>query len=192
MNKKVLAVVAVVVVVLLAGGTYMMISKNNKHGTSNSSSTSSSSQTEQANIEQAESGNIFSIADAGKAKKCTYTYTSSSGEGTGTMYSDGKGRAFMTVDIKTEKDNTGKTSTLLLSDKVYGWTETKGKTIGFIYDKSKFTSGSSSNTSATGPNNVDPNKQFKLSCSGWNVDESVLTVPQDVNFTSLPATVPGQ
>lgn len=133
--------------------------------------------------EMVENGNIFTLVDMGHAHQCTFTYSGSTGNSEGKMYTDGKGRGLMTVDVKTAKGNTGQVNTLLLNDKVYGWTETDGKTVGFVYSKSTITSGKGSSASSSG---VDPNQKFELKCSSWNVDEAKLSVPSNVNFMSMP------
>lgn len=185
MNKK-LIIGAVVAVVAIAGVAFVVTRKDDSTGGSNATSNGTTNQPAQSAGEGAsESGNIYSLTDAGKARKCTFQYSGSNGTGSGTMYTDGKGRGLMTVDVKTERGNTGTSNTLVLSDKVYGWTTTGGSAIGFMYNKASLTGGSGA-SGANGSSAADPNQKFDLQCGSWNVDEAVLGVPQGVNFMSLP------
>lgn len=184
MNKKVLITIGVILFVLLASASVYMIINNNSSSTSSSSNTSTNA--EKADL--ANSGNIFSLTESTKAQQCTFTYSGSNGSGNGKMYTDGKGNGLMTIEVKTEQGNTGTSNTLLLGDKVYGWTNTASQTIGFVYTKEQLTSNtnSGSNSQSSSSSNVDPNQKFNLSCSSWNVDQNILQVPQNVNFTALP------
>jgi uncharacterized protein YxeA len=185
MNKNIL-IVAGVLILLGGAGAFFLLSKNdNTQQTTNNSSTTNQSEQKAQEEEKAETtnGNIFSLSDSGHSHKCMFTYSGSNGTGNGTMYTDGKGRGLMTIEVKTEKGNTGKSNTLVLSDKVYGWTETEGKAIGFTYDKSTLTNGSGNSSSGS---NVDPSQKFDLNCEDWSVDESTLAVPTNVNFMTLP------
>lgn len=174
--KSKLIIGAIFVVGIVAGLMSYFVFAKPAQQTTESTSKQSTEQT-------SESGNIFSIVDAGSARQCTFNYTSSSGNGLGKMYTDGKARGLMTIDVKTTKGNSGTINTLLLNDKVYGWTETDGKTVGFIYNKSTLTSGKGSNGNS---NAADPNQKFELKCSSWTVDEAKLSVPSNVNFMSMP------
>lgn len=184
MNKKLIAMAVGIVVVLGAIGVYVLSMKNDTQ----SSTRPATDATKVTNTtDQAASGNIFSLVEGGRAQKCTFSYSSTNGSGDGTMYSDGKGRGLMMIDLRTEKGNTGKSNTLVLADKVYGWTETNGKTIGFSYDKATFTNKTASTTNpGSGSSSVDPNQKFDLRCEKWSVDEAMLTVPSTVNFVTLP------
>lgn len=191
MNKVKLIVIAVIILIG-AGVALFVLRSSSKEPVSSTNSTGTTSQTQQSTVKEPENGNIFSLSGSGKQQKCTFTYSGPSGEGTGTMYSDGKDRGLMTVEVKTAQGNTGKSNTLLQADKVYGWTESDGQTVGFVYDKAKFTSGSTNPNSSGTNSNVDPNTKFNLSCNNWTVDETMLSVPRNINFMSLPATAPGQ
>lgn len=182
MLKKVLIGVAVVAV-LGVGAYFLFGNKDNDTANNSTANTNTSANSQTATSDQPESGNIYSLADAGTARTCTFTYTGSTGTGTGTMYADGKGRGLMTMKVETSSGKTLTTNTLLLSDKVYGWT---GST-GFVYKKSTLESGQSQSSSSSGSSSTtaDPSKNYSLKCAGWTVDESMLTVPSDVNFTSI-------
>lgn len=185
MNKKTLMIVgAVILVVAVAGGVFFMSKDDTNDNSSQDSQTNqkSSEQTQNTEQSQTEQGNLFSIASGGKAQQCEMNYSGTNGSGTGKMYTDGKGRGLMTIDIKTEKGNTGQSNTLVTADKVYSWTTANGQTFGFVADKSKYTSSSSTSSASS----ADPNQKFDMNCQAWTIDESKLTVPSNVNFTALP------
>lgn len=188
-NKKVL--IGILVAILVLGGVAYFVFSGKDDNNTISSQTQSTNQnkttdqnTDSANPEN--SGNLKTLSEAGKAQKCTMKYSGNNGSGDGTMYSDGKGRGLMTMSYQTEQGNSGISNTLYNQDKVYTWTTVNGQTFGMVLEKSAYESQSgNSSQSETSKNTPDPNEKFDLNCSSWNVDESVLTPPADVNFTSF-------
>ncbi len=185
-------VVGIIAAVVIIGGGAYFVTKNNDSQNNNTSNQSASNSTQPESDSSASKGHIFSLADSGKPQKCTFTYSGSNGTGTGTMYSDGTGRGLMQIEVQSEKGNKGKSNTLVLSDKVYGWMETSEKAIGFIYDKAKLTeqAKNSQNNPPQAGTTVDPNKSFDLNCESWSVDEAMLSVPKNINFMAMPTVAP--
>ena len=194
MSKKLISVI--VAVLIIAGIAGFVVYNNNKddNSKSNASSTSLTSSA-QKSTQTSTSGSIFSLAEAGKAQKCTFTYTGTSGTGTGTMYSNGKGGGLMTLAVTTSEGKTLTSNTLLSGDKVYSWTTTNGQTIGFVADKSIYTTPKSTATT-TQPSSVtqdsEASKSYKVKCVGWSVDQAMLTPPTNVTFQTLPSSTTPQ
>lgn len=190
MSKK-LIIGIIAVVVIIAGGVFF-VTKDDGNQNNSSSGEQAATNTEQQPSNNESKGNIFSLSDSGKPQKCTFTYSGTKGNGTGTMYTDGSGRGLMQIEVQTAKGNTGKSNTLVLSDKVYGWMETGEKSVGFVYDKAKLTqqTQNAQNNPSQTSTNTDPNQSFDLQCDSWSVDEAMLSVPKNVNFTAMPAIAP--
>lgn len=185
MSKKLIAII--VAVILVAGVAGFILLKGDDEDTKSNSSVTSSSENAKKDTSTT-SGNVFSLSEAGKAQRCAFTYSGSNGTGDGTMYSDGKGRGLMTLNVTSEQGNSMVSNTLVLSDKVYSWTATNGQTIGFVANKSTYTSNQSSNTqtSSSATQNTDASQSYKVKCVAWEVDESTLAVPSSVSFQTLP------
>lgn len=185
-------IIGIIVAVVIVGGGVYFVTKDKSSQNNSSSNQGSTNNAQQEADNNASKGNIFSLADSGKPQKCTFTYSGSNGTGTGTMYSDGTGRGLMQMEVKSEKGNTGKSNTLVLSDKVYGWMETSEKAVGFIYDKAKLTEQvkNAQNNPSQASTTADPNKSFDLNCESWSVDEAMLSVPKNVNFMAMPTVAP--
>ncbi len=183
MNKKILAIIAVVAVVGI--GAVLLTRKDTP--AANTQATQQSNETKETSSEETTNGNLFTMVDAGRSHKCTYSYNGSAGESKGTMYVDGKGRGRMQMQVNSDENNKGEMNILLLADKVYSWTTTDQGTAGFVYDKAQFTQNQpSAQSPGSTSNTADPNQKFDLKCSDWSVDESMLTVPSNINFVSLP------
>ena len=185
MNRNIIIIV-VVVLIVAAGGAFLLLKKDDSPVNK-----SQNTQTEQESVTQASEGtamqgNLQTLRSDGVARVCTMSYSDTAGSGNGTMYSDGKGRGRIQLSLKTERGNAGESNTLMTGDKVYSWTKTDGGSFGLVFDASTVKANSTS--SPTTSSSQTGGKNFELKCKGWTVDESVLTVPSDVKFTSLPAT----
>lgn len=191
MNKKLILIIVGAVVLLGGVGGYLLMNRDDN--TINSSTdqnqdtpnqdTPSADQGQEAEVQ----GNLQTLRNDGTPRQCTMSYTDSARNGTGKMYTDGQGRGLMSLEVKTERGNTGQTNTLITNDKVYSWTKTDGGSIGMVLDASAIQphatgSPTTSSTQAAG-------KDFTLKCKAWNVDEAVLAIPTDVTFTNMP-TIP--
>ena len=180
-------IILVVVLAALGAGAYIL-SGNSKNDETAATMSTSTTKEQETKTSTSENGNIYSLADGDKARKCTFSYAGSQGTSVGKMYSDGKGNGLMTIEVTTSKGTTSTSNTLVLTDKVYGWTKTDKGSVGFVYDKSALTSKTNTTNSSSSSSNstANPDKDFKLSCQSWNVDESLFVLPTDVHFTSLP------
>lgn len=182
MNTKV--TIAIVAAVVIIGGGAAYFAMNQDEDTKTATQTTKSTSTEPASSSQETSvkGSLASIRSDGKARSCTFTYSG----GSGTMYSDGKGRGLLTMELVTEKGNVGQSNTLTTVDKVYSWTKTASGSVGFVFDASTLKTESSTSSSASSSNTQNASQNFDLKCKNWNVDEAILTVPADVTFSTLP------
>lgn len=189
MNTKVIAVI-VGAIVVLGGGVYF-VTKNNTNSQSNNQTTSDSSKTSNENAESNNQdegsdvqGSLQSLSGGGKALECTMNYGGEEGIGSGKMYTAGDGRGFITLELTTDRGNSGTSNTLITADKAYSWTVTDGGSFGLVFDKSAIQSTGSPATSST----AAAGKDFSMKCKGWKVDETKLTVPSDVKFSEIPGT----
>lgn len=191
MNKIVVTIVGVVIAILAVGG-YLLINKNKDSEKSSSNSNNQTSQSQNTNSNQSSSeeesteGSLETFRSAGKARSCTLAYSDTAGSGKGTMYTDGKGRGRIMLDLVTERGNTGQSNTLVLAEKTYAWTKTDSGSFGTVFDTKTIQPNSSG--SPTTSNTQTAGKNFSLKCKDWTVDESMLIVPSDVTFTALPST----
>jgi uncharacterized protein YxeA len=183
--KKILMALAAVAVLGVGGWFGYQTLQDKPQDTANSAATQNTTNTNTTDGEENLEGSLETFRSAGKARKCSLSYSGENGNGSGTMYTDGKGRGRITLDVATEKGNTGESNTLVLSEKSYSWTKTDSGTFGLAFNTSDIkTDSQSSNTSTQ----QSADKNFSMKCKSWSVEESVLTVPSDVTFTSLPTT----
>lgn len=187
MNKIVFLGLAVAVLVG-SGGVYLL-NKDKKPLTSSSNSSapeiSQSNSVNQSNEVTVE-GNLQTLRSDGQARECNLSYSGEDGSGTGKMYTDGKGRGRMQIDLTTARGNAGQSNTLIESEKVYSWTTTDGGSFGFVTQVSSVQTNSTG--SPTTSSSQTAGKNFEMTCKNWNVDETVLSVPADVNFTPMPGS----
>lgn len=184
MSKGVMVLVGVVVLAVVGGGIFFVTNKDDSSQANSSQSTDSATNQNKINDNSKVEGNLASISSGGKARQCTFSYSGENGSGNGKLYTDGNGRGLMTMDLVTEKGNTGKSNTLITTDKAYNWTTTNGSSIGFVFDKEKLTANNSQTSNTT---SSDANKNFTMNCENWTVDNSKLNAPSDVNFSALPS-----
>lgn len=187
MNKLTMIIVGVIVAIAAVGG-YLLMNKDDKTDVVSNTSTNNQSnqnQSETANEEEID-GSLETFRSAGKARTCTLSYSDSAGSGNGKMYTDGKGRGLMMLDLVTERGNTGQSNTLVLSEKTYSWTKTDGGSFGMVFDTKTIQPNSTG--SPTNGSTQTAGKNFSMKCKNWSVDESILTVPSDVTFSALPTT----
>jgi hypothetical protein len=182
MNRNL--IIVGIVVLGLAGVGGFLLTRNNSDANSQSTRQSTNQQTQNAAAEESsQQGNLATLRSGGAARECTMSYSDSNGSGNGKMYTDGKGRGRMTLDINTARGNQAQSNTLMLNDKVYSWTKTDGQSMGFVFDASTVQTNSTASPSTS--NSQSAGKNFDLKCKSWKVDENVLTVPTDVTFTTL-------
>ncbi len=183
MNRTIILAAGAAIAIAVAGtGVFIAIKDKDKVDNSTSQTTRSSQQSSVDNS-AVKQGNIFTASTEGKATQCDMTYSGDAGNANAQMFTDGNGRGLMIQNSTTEQGNNGQSNVLLLSDKVYSWMTSSGQTIGFVFDKSKYTASGDTTGSTSGAN---ANQQFNMDCKDWEVDESKLTLPAGVNFTSFP------
>ncbi|MEK7059141.1 MAG: hypothetical protein AAB971_00045 [Patescibacteria group bacterium] len=189
MSKKLMLLIGVV---LVAGGitaAVLMMNKDKSSDTKNQSSTQTNttkSKNQTAETKTAVNGNLKTLAIGGKARECDLGYSGSDGEGAGKLYTDGNGRGRIQLELTTAKGNKGESNTLITGDKVYSWTKTESGAFGFVFDADDVQTNSTG--SPTTSNSQTAGKNFSLKCKSWNVEESLVTVPADVNFSALPSS----
>ncbi len=185
MNVKLVGILIGLLVAVGAGGYFIMNKNSDKKQnvqTTQNPKTESSKEVEGTEIQ----GSLQSLRSDGKARECTLSYSDGAGSGNGKMYTDGKGRGRVILDLVTERGNSGQANTLINGDKVYSWTKTDSGSFGFVFDASTI---QTQNTgSPTTSSTATAGKDFSLKCKDWSVDESVLTVPADVKFSALSPT----
>ncbi len=188
MSNRLMIIIAAIVV---AGGAAAFVTMNNDDSPASSSSSSqSSTQTQQKESSDSKTkSNLSTIARDGKAVECDFSSSGASGTATGKMFSDGKGRGLMTINGTTEQGNSGVSNILTTADKSYSWTDSEGRTIGIMFDNAQLQSGTQAAQSNQAAGNI--NQDFDMDCKDWDVDESKLTPPTNINFQSLPTSIPG-
>lgn len=185
MNVKLIGILIGLLVAVGAGG-FLVMNRNADSKQASQSTNSSNTQAQNESDGTEMQGSLQSLRSDGKARQCTMKYSDSNGSGSGKMYTDGKGRGRVTLDLVTERGNAGQSNTLTNGDKTYSWTTTDGGSFGFVFDTSTIQTQNTGSPSTS--STATAGKDFDLKCKDWIVDEAVLAVPTDVKFTSLPAT----
>lgn len=177
-------IVGLLIIVLIAvGGVAGYVVSKDK-----ASSTHATSATGSSPFKDPESdvydGNLLDITAAGKARTCTFSANVENVTSTGTLYTDGKGRGFMEINVADK----GSTNILTLSDKIYGWTTAGGSTTGFTYTKAELQKIAADAEASTQVSTAasSANQPFNMKCTSWRIDLSKFTVPTNINFLSLP------
>lgn len=190
MTKALIAGIIIGIVVVGAGVTYFVVkkSKPNQQSVSNHST---QAQTQQpSSNESRTNSNLFALAESGKSQKCTFSYSGENGNSNGTVYSDGNKRGLMKMNIATKQGNSGESNTLFLNNKIYTWTISNGNTFGMVFDRDTLeTQKQQPTTPSTLPSNQSAEQishSYDMDCQPWSVDETMLTVPTNINFSSMP------
>lgn len=175
----------IVVLLLAVGGTAAYVATKNKDDKKSSSTANSKSAFKDPESD-VYNGNLLDITTADKARKCTFSATVENVTSNGTLYTDGKGRGFMEIAVA----DVGTTNVLALSDKIYGWTTAGGSTTGFTYTKAELEkmAGDAGASTQAGSAASSVNQAFNMKCTSWNIDVTKFTVPNNINFLSLPSS----
>ncbi len=187
MKSKIIAGVVVALIIIGGGVGYVLtredkpVAKNQVTQNGQDTTKTSSGTGEETQVQS----NLQTLRTGGKAQVCTMSYSADDGNGTGKMYTDGKGRGRLQIDLTTARGNQGQSNTLITNEKIYSWTKTDGGSFGFVFDASTIKPDSTG--SPTTSNSQTAGKNFDLKCQDWSVDEAVLTIPTDVNFSALPS-----
>lgn len=183
MSGKLIGIIVAALVVIGGGAAYVIA--QNKDDEKASTASNAKDVTKDPENSDMYKGDLLNITTAGKARTCTFSATVENVTSNGTLYTDGKGRGFMEIQVA----DVGSTNVLALSDKVYGWTTTGSSTTGFSYSKAeleKMASDAGANTQ-TGAAASSANQPFDMKCTTWKVDIAKFTVPTNINFMSLPS-----
>ena len=188
MKKPIIVVLAVVVALAIAGGAYAFINRDSKDNSRSSQSSQSEEQAEEASTSTQTEETLSSLTSGGQARQCDIDYKGEKGEGSGKVYTDGQGRGRMTIDVKAADGKQSQINTLVTKENAYLWFASGGQSFGFSFSVDAFKD-TSSNSPIASTGGVGPNEKFTTECTGWSVDEGLLTPPSDVNFTafSLPS-----
>lgn len=185
-------IIAVVVGVVAVGGgvTYFIRNTSDSNSQQNTSTQHSQPQSDQQDDTQTTTtnSNFFALSESGKSQICTFIYSGEKGSGDGTVYADGNKRGLMKMNINTEQGNTIETNILVQSDKIYSWTTGGDKAFGMVFEKSTLEAPQSDANTSTSQSAQNLKQSYDMDCRPWTVDETVLAVPANVNFTTQPAT----
>lgn len=186
MKRPVIISLAILLIVLLLGGGYMLMNRddNDSQNTQNQTPQTTETQAQQQSNAQTE-GTLDQLTSGGNARQCDISYSGEKGQANGTIYTDGKGRARVKVNAKTEEGKDSEVNTLVTKQKAYLWFTSDGKSMGFSFDVSAFKD-SSSDSSIKSYGGLGPNDKFSMNCQDWSVDEALLTPPKNVDFTAFP------
>ena len=188
MSKKLMLLVGGILVVggILAA---VMITNNNDSTSNNNQSSQENAQSKPTETssepETAVEGNLKTLATSGKPQVCDMSYSGEDGEGTGKLYTNGNGKGRIQLELTTARGNKGESNTLLSDGKVYSWTKTDGGAFGFVMSADSVQTNSTG--SPTTSNSQTAGKNFNMKCKTWTVEETIITVPADVNFSALPS-----
>lgn len=190
MSRNLIIGIIVGVVVIVGGVAYFVSNKSDSNSQQNTSTQPSQPQSVQQDDSQTTTtnSNFFALSESGKPQICTFVYSGEKGSGDGTVYVDGDKRGLMKMNIKTEQGNTVVTNILVQTDKIYSWTTGGDKTFGMVFEKSTLEAPQSDTNASTSQSTQNMKQSYDMDCRPWTVDETVLAVPTNVNFTTLPST----
>jgi len=169
-GKKTLWIV--IILILLAGiGWWLFGTKTDKNQTKNESQTMGQEQTEN----QAQNLSLKELFAEGKTQKCQTSFESADGKGSGQLYiGNGKMRTDMTMVVGNES-----LTTHMITDNTMAYTWTDGQNMAF---KMPISQTEQQQTETQKQGSADLNTKYAVTCTSWNVDESLLTPPANINF----------
>lgn len=169
MNKNIGILLAVIVI---AGGAYFLMHKKSDDAQNQTKGDASSASTENTESESS----LKNLLASGKSQKCTFSMDESGATSTGTFYvSNGKSRGDISSTVAGKV-----TTTHMIYDNNSSYVWMNDSTTGFKMAINKDdVAASQQNAQAQG---VDPNKNYKFSCSGWTADNSMFQAPSNVEF----------
>jgi len=184
MSGKLIGIIISALLLVGGGAAYVLTQNKDEDTKSSETSQTNTGSKDKQKDDSSVNASLLSITEGGKARKCTFQSTVENVTSTGTLYSDGKGRGLMQIEVS----NVGSTNVLSLSDKIYGWTTAGGSTTGFTYTKAELQKmakdvGANSQANSAGSS---ANQSFDMKCTSWSVDAAKFTVPTNINFTALP------
>jgi hypothetical protein len=175
MSKKVLLVLVGIIVV--GGGIAGLIFSKDSKSTEKPVASIASEAAD--NNETKVKNSLNALSTDNQARQCSFVSKADTAVADGKMFTDGKGRAYMIMN--GVDSSSGPVNTLILNGKVYLWSETKGKTFGILLEKTP----TSSTPSSVAEGKDRTNQNFDFACKKWNVVESQLTAPTNIEFKSV-------
>ncbi len=189
MSKSLIIGIVAGIIAVGGGLTYFVLNKSNPTTQQSSDVQATQPQAEPQTQENLKTnGNLSTLTNSGKPQKCSFTYSSENGSGSGTMYSDGKGRGLMQMSVQANSGQPVNSNILMLSDRVYSWSTTDGKTFGIVFDRASLESHTDNMNSTQHQVGEELSKSYDIDCTSWSVDETLLVVPTNITFTALPAS----
>ncbi|HTL39798.1 MAG TPA: hypothetical protein VL306_03225 [Methylomirabilota bacterium] len=169
-NKTLWTILGIIVVVAL--GIWVYKSQNPTNPTTSVTNNSTQNSSDQSS---AQPTSLKSLLSSGSSQQCTFNDTASNTSGTVYVTSGHlRGDFTSTVNGATQKSH-------LISDGQTSYIWIDGMTTGFKTNFGATTQGNNQVQS------VDPNKSIDYSCTSWNVDSNMFTVPTTIQFADLTA-----
>lgn len=150
-------------------------------------------ETANGNSEQTLSTSVRDLFGAGKSVKCTFSTSDTDKDGvktdtSGTVYVSGKNFAEDTQVVSSDK-KVGTITMKMISDGTYMYTwNPSQKTPGM---KINITTPTPTGTTQGQAQSADVDKKIDMKCSSWTVDNSLFSVPDDVQFIELSQMMQG-
>jgi len=169
-GKKTLWIV-IAVLIILGVCWWLFMPKGDKNQVKNNEQTTKQAQTEG----QAQNLSLKELFAEGKTQKCQTSFESAEGKGSGQLYiGNGKMRTDMTMVVG---DKTLTTHMITDNSMAYTWIE--GQNMAF---KMPISQTEQQQTETQKQGSADLNTKYAVTCTSWNVDESLLTPPANINF----------
>ena len=188
--KKILSLAAVLSLgaLLLAGCGQQ--SANQASGTDNTAAgqaaaTNTAPSTQQKS-EESFAGSLNDLMKRGQPTKCTFSYTEASTSQQGEAYISGDQARVNTTVITNGKSS--ETYVIKKGTEYYIWgTEMAGKGTKFVFTDAEEKAMQEKSQAQGANQNVDFNKKVDYKCSVWVPDNSLFTVPSNIQFQDMTA-----
>ena len=177
MKKKIIIIIALVIVLILA---FLFIKK--PAPTTSITQTGNPETATGSGVESVKS-TLLDLAKSGKSAQCTFAVSGSEGSSSGTTYVSGS-KSFTTIKVVSNNGIEIEANSIMDGGWLYSWRvgTTNGTKINIDDIKSQTNPSSSIEANAA-------NTSVDYKCSPWTVDNSVFTIPSDVQFTDLTQTL---
>ncbi len=187
--KKILSLAAVLAlgVLLLAGcGPKPADQANNANTATGQTTNTNTALANQQKSEETFSGSLNELMKRGQPTKCTFSYTENGSSQQGEVYISGdKAR------VNTKMNTDGKVSEVYVIKKgteYYMWgSEMAGKGTKFVFTEADEKALQEKSQTPEANKNVDFNKKADYKCGAWIPDNSLFTVPTNVQFQDMTA-----
>jgi predicted small secreted protein len=143
-------------------------------------------QTASQKTEESFSGSLSDLMKRGQPTKCTFNYSEAGGNQQGEAYISGN-----SVRVNTKTNTDGKNTETYLIKKgteYYVWgSDTAGKGTKFVFTEADEKAMQEKGQNQEADKNVDLNKTVDYKCSIWIPDNSLFTVPANIEFQDMTA-----